>query len=284
MWKEWEKAISTLTKGAGRLQTPLGDWSHELESDWDFWKSPDEPNSILVKTNPPTSHALIGGNYRKIFTPKGKPSRITNDCTPVPAAREENGIYVRGEIKDSVLRTTMPPPEESPPKWQQYFIDQTSPHTHPRELITQLITPETTTYIVTDGGASKTSGYYGWVIASESTILFSGSGRLNCHSTQLQSLRPETTAMLAATTFLINYLRGREVKIRSNIEHWVDNMTLVRRLNYYKSGGPISQKQMLVPDIDLQLQLESCLDQLHEEHYITIDTNHVKGHQDTKKD
>ena len=40
---------------------------------------------------------------------------------------------------------------------------------------------------------------------------------------------------------------------------------------------------MLVPDIDLQLQLENSLDLLQNEHYITIDTNHVMGHQDTKK-
>ena len=137
--------------------------------------------------------------------------------------------------------------------------------------------------MVTDGGASSTSGYYGWVLASPSEILYSGSGRLDCHSSQLQSLRPETTAMLACSTFLLHFLNTHHTRVRSSFAHWVDNMSLVRRIQRYSRGEQPTQKLMLLPDMDLQLQLEDTLGKLRDQHYVTPDTQHVKGHQDTLK-
>ena len=45
-------------------------------------------------------------------------------------------------------------------------------------LSIKLQTPESITYIVTDGGERKILGYYGWIIASEENVIFSGHGRL----------------------------------------------------------------------------------------------------------
>ena len=282
MWRAWDEAISTITNKSGRLPTRLGAWRTRLESHWDFWRSQSDPNTLLRKGTVPTRHTRIGGSYRKIFHPRGEEATIPEDSTPVPASQDAQGIYVRGELQSEEPQEDVAQDKVST-DWTTYFVEQATPNKHPRELAIHLQDPESTVHMVTDGGASGTSGYYGWVIASPMEILYSGSGRLACHSSQLQSLRPETTAMLACTTFFIHFLNTHPIRVRSPVAHWVDNMTLVWRLQRHARGEHSSQKLMLLPDMDLQLQLEDNLEKLSNQHYVTPVTRHVRGHQDTKK-
>ena len=154
---------------------------------------------------------------------------------------------------------------------------------HENSLNLSLQTPGALVFIVTDGGAEKDTGYYGWVIATEDTVLVTGTGRLACANSQLQSLRPETTSYLACTTFLHAYLKERNSTVTANISHHVDNMTVVRRLTSYNTQAPITLAQMLLPDMDIQLQVQENLNSLYEDFHISIQTHHVKGHQDRKK-
>ena len=109
------------------------------------------------------------------------------------------------------------------------------------ELGIQLETPGVTTHLVTDGRVGGSSGYYGWLIASSDQIIYKGKGRLSCHSSQLQSLRPESTSYLSCTTFLLKFIREKNIRIKTEIRHHVDNMTLVQRMRVYNCREAIRQ-------------------------------------------
>ena len=140
--------------------------------------------------------------------------------------------------------------------WKQVFIEQATRKTKHPELEMALQEEGKTVHIVTNGGASKTSGYYGWVIATQDKILYEGKGRLPCHSTQLQSLRPETTSYLAETTFLYDFVHKHNIHIFATISHHVDNNSLVSRMQRYNTGAKKDPGKMTLPDMDLQIQID----------------------------
>ena len=51
-------------------------------------------------------------------------------------------------------------------------------------------------WIVSDGGVTENTGYYGWVIADSYKILFEGSGITLGNPDQMDSLRAESSSML----------------------------------------------------------------------------------------
>ena len=57
-------------------------------------------------------------------------------------------------------------------------------------------------WLVSDGGLAGDLGYYGWVIANDSKVIWEGRGRTPGHSHQLDSLRTESSGMLHALTVL----------------------------------------------------------------------------------
>ena len=128
------------------------------------------------------------------------------------------------------------------------------------ELNTHLESKGNIVYLVTDGGCTQSSGYYGWIIASPSFPLHGGTGRLSADSSQLQSLRPESIAYLACTTFLLNYTKQHNTRIKAAVQHHVDNMTLVRRMLNYNLQAKPSQADMMKPDVDVQLEIQTNMD------------------------
>ena len=146
-----------------------------------------------------------------------------------------------------------------------------------------LSTPGGKVCLVTDGGSTGLSGYYGWLIANEQEALHGGTCRLDSDSSQLQSLRPESVAYIACTTFLLDYTSRHNTKIESLLQHHVENMTLVRRMMAYNHQEPPSQVCVLKPDFYVQLQINDNMDKLHKTYYTNIQTHHVKAYQDTRK-
>ena len=55
-------------------------------------------------------------------------------------------------------------------------------------------------WIVSDGGLKQTDGSYGWVIASDTDILYEGKGRVSSNPSKIDSLRVESMGMFHALT------------------------------------------------------------------------------------
>ena len=53
-------------------------------------------------------------------------------------------------------------------------------------------------------------------------------------------------------------------------------------LAYNQQAKP-SQADMLKPDIDVQLEIQTNMDRMFSHHHTTIQTHHVRAHQDDRK-
>ena len=85
-WKEWTKALATMTNRQDKINKPLGQWHTNLYSYWKYGYDPSTPHRIIKRTGTrQTSHSLVGGSYRKIYECEGHPMRGKARLTPVPA-------------------------------------------------------------------------------------------------------------------------------------------------------------------------------------------------------
>ena len=283
-YREWTKALRMISSETLKLKAPLGKWFEDLDSDWKYKISPNQPEVLKRKSSGQiTDHQLRGGGYRKIYDVKGTPGSETSDAIPAPTEAKGEALYVRGELNSESASRTQRGPTEDSDTWKEYFNRNANHTGHEENLNISLHNPGAATFLVTDGGAELNSGYYGWLIATEDTILVTGTGRLACADTQLQSLRPETTSYLACTTFLYTYLKERKSRVTAKISHHVDNMTVVRRLASYNTQTPQSLAHMMLPDMDIQLQIQENLDLMYKELHVSIQSHHVRGHQDKTK-
>ena len=78
-------------------------------------------------------------------------------------------------------------------------------------------------WLVSDGGLTADLGYYGWVIASDSYILYEGKGRVPSNTSQIDSLRSESMGMLHALTVMgkileQNHFNGTVILASDNLE------------------------------------------------------------------
>ena len=169
----------------------------------------------------------------------------------------------------------------NPPNWSHH-LKLNSPLAHPWDLHHQLETTGSLILLATDGGAGKGRGYFGWVIASDHQLLWEGTGVIPSHSSQINSLRPEATSRLAVLQFLKDYVSSHKTNISSRISHIVDNNSHVSRMLSYNQGARRSLKSVSRSDMDVQLEIESTLDEMYRTHHTTITTSHVKGHSDKR--
>ena len=282
-WKEWRGALTLLQDKRGKLREPLGKWHVQLDSEWRYHTSTN--NTAITQHHEDkttTTYKMTGGSVNKIYTKDSTTTQHARKGSPVPACTKENEVYVRGEITPPA-RAERLQDRTSTENWDTYFLRNKVCYRRENELHAQLEGEGETVYLVTDGGCSGTAGYYGWIIASTSHPLYGGTGRLDSDSSQLQSLRPESIAYLACTSFLLDYIGKHNTKIRARVQHHVDNMTLVRRMLSYNQQARPSQSEMLKPDIDVQLEIQANMDRMYTRHHTTIQTHHVKAHQDDRK-
>eukprot|EP00957_Ditylum_brightwellii_P039776 3011264-Ditylum_brightwellii.AAC.1 len=84
-------------------------------------------------------------------------------------------------------------------------------------------------WIVTGGGLKRGDGYYGWVIATDTNILWEGRGYVQSNAELVKSLRTEGMAHLAAATFLKHYSWYYNTTIQpKKAKHFTDNQGLVK--------------------------------------------------------
>ena len=85
-------------------------------------------------------------------------------------------------------------------------------------------------WIVTDGGVSDSIGYYGWVIATDTTILYESQGSVQGNDEEMDSTRAESGALLEALIFLTTLYQKRTLIRAPNIKHFCDNMVVTERM------------------------------------------------------
>ena len=161
--------------------------------------------------------------------------------------------------------------------WEQQLLSSTQESTEESEYdLHELLTTSKTMYLVTDGGAVEGHGYFGWVIATNSKILWRGKGRVPGNRHLMESLRTESVGMLSLTIFLLHYCTFHNIDLENeNLFHYCDNSTVVKRMNWFQERANTSANSHLAPDNDVQVQIEETFKKLKTK----FPTRWVKGHQ-----
>eukprot|EP00978_Attheya_sp_CCMP212_P027776 scaffold93923_cov54-Attheya_sp.AAC.1 len=111
------------------------------------------------------------------------------------------------------------------PKWTQQLIQSTQEEFQEHQpALHELLISETALTFVTDGGAIEGHGYFGWVIATDTYIIWRGKGKVLGNPHLMESLRTESVGMLSLTLFLLHYCKYHEIELENrNICHYCDN-------------------------------------------------------------
>eukprot|EP00978_Attheya_sp_CCMP212_P011911 scaffold29619_cov63-Attheya_sp.AAC.6 len=137
----------------------------------------------------------------------------------------------------------------------------------------------TNLYLVSDGGATEGHGYFGWVIATGSTVLWNGKGRVQGNTNLMESLRTESVGLLSLTRFVYHYSKYYNLNLnQATTYHYCDNPTVVRCMQWYTDRRDIIEtpNHILSPDNDVQVQIEATLRELSS----NFSSTWVRGHQD----
>ena len=285
-WKLWTEALtSTICDESGKLHRTLGPWNATMESTWKYWISP--TNDALFAKTPQgwKSHDITRHGLIKRFTTNSKNSEPPLDLYPaIPKITNSKLICTNHQSSRSPIEETKITSnnfneylENNTEKWETHLLDNTREiHGKEPDLKTNLQMGKDL-FLVSDGGDTDGSGYFGWVIANDTTILCQGNG-LSPGNTELnESLRSESTAYLSMLRYLLHYQRFHNITLESSSKiHYCDNKSLVfRSPDTYRSAPPNSH-DFLKPDYDVQMQIMQTIRELD----TVMPTLHVKGHQD----
>ena len=279
-WKLWENALRKLCRHQFKLKKPLGDWytsDRTMEHKWTYdrtrrkviYKQADQfyeyeamiqrrhmkiqlnaytiRNGLPAKTIPLTD-GVFKNNIGRFSTPtkqsRHQPKRTWNEETTKQG-------YEAIEPSEPMKKVNMPPSDT-------------------------LLQLEPTLWVVTDGGVSDSIGYYGWVIATSSTILYEDKGQITGNEEEMDSCRAEAGALLEALLFLHHQIKTSTTMIDHHLHHFCDNITITKRMNSFLHYGEWYTNQTLRPHMDIQLQINETLKELN----VQYSSAHVKGHQD----
>lgn len=164
------------------------------------------------------------------------------------------------------------------PQWEQELLTGTR-FLYPVHEIAQLWTsPNTDIYIVSDGGHIEQYGSFGWVVATDSTILIENTGA--ARGTPMSSYRAEAYGKLSWIIFLKLFTPLLLVRTKCTFHSYLDNLEVVRATQLQSNIQFASNA--LIPDYDILsaiIQEQRTLTG----HLILTNTQHVKGHQDNTK-
>lgn len=80
-------------------------------------------------------------------------------------------------------------------------------------------------WIVSDGSHKEEKGTYGWVIATDTNVVWQGNGR--ARGNPMNSHRAEAYGMLASLVFLRHVTRFMGIKLHCHVIRFCDNKALV---------------------------------------------------------
>eukprot|EP00957_Ditylum_brightwellii_P021028 1584905-Ditylum_brightwellii.AAC.1 len=115
-------------------------------------------------------------------------------------------------------------------------------------------------WLVTAGGVTDGIGYFGWIIATDSFILWEGHGQPQGHPRHMKSLKAGSSGVLSVLRFLLKYERYFNVSITGdNMVHYCDNSTLCGRMQAMQQDQTITPTQTIQSDWDVHMAIDETV-------------------------
>ena len=164
--------------------------------------------------------------------------------------------------------------------WESDIIKTTTEtKTNQRQLWEALSDKKEKLYIVSDGSCKEEHGTFGWVIGTDTEILWTGAGRAS--GEPMSSHRAEAYGMLSWTCFLGRYLEYFNIEAKCEIESFCDNMDVIKQTKFDRHD---SVKGTTIPDFDVINETKLLQGKLKAKAPKLRQSQHVKGHQDNKEE
>lgn len=206
-WREWRTFLSQITTDDHKLRQQLGKWTTvDATRKWQARWDPEE-HHLYVKHN---------NQWRLYFHPDSDSRRIsihnsafddTAHCPPhalpvMPSPRRQYDYSTpTGHTipQEPLLAATWDQFRLQLAPWEADLLRFTAEVTETERLLRFLSIQDRTLYIVSDGGCKDDRGSFGWVIASETEVLWKGWGTARGHP--MSSYRAEAYGRLAREGF-----------------------------------------------------------------------------------
>eukprot|EP00978_Attheya_sp_CCMP212_P031133 scaffold116596_cov73-Attheya_sp.AAC.1 len=285
-WKLWTKTLLTTTcTETGHLIHPMGLWNEHIDKGWKYYLSPKDNYLYSRYDEGWRRHNPIRIGLIMKFTKDDFPTKAPETPYPVIPTINRNNIVChhslssrRSPNQENTTAGSFSEYIESHTKpWEQHLFDHLVEKTESEISLSEHVKLGSDLFIVTDGGDTDGSRYFGWVIASDTHTLYEGSGLSPGNQEQNESLRSESTGFLAVLRFLLHYQTYCNVQFENCQKiHYCDNSILVSRSPSIYRSAPTSSFEYLKVDYDVQMQIIQTIHAIG----IELPTLHVHGHQD----
>ena len=127
----------------------------------------------------------------------------------------------------------------------------------------QILQTTSEIWIVLDSGAKEEYGYFGYVIATSTKIIWKGNGQACGNPQQMESQRAECIGCLAGLTFLVRYIEYHEITPKTELLlYFCDNKTVVNRVQWNQGKTINNPNEYLAPNYDVQMAINDKLEKL----------------------
>jgi hypothetical protein len=135
-------------------------------------------------------------------------------------------------------------------------------------------------YIASDGGANAAAGSFGWVIATNDKILWTGKGPV--FPIDPASFRSESYGMHAVVRLLYQYVTYFQISPpKKRHKHYCDNQSILTRVTNNMNRGFVKASGCLSSDYDIEASIVKTLQALGQ---MTFSHEWVEAHQEIDKD
>eukprot|EP00978_Attheya_sp_CCMP212_P042224 scaffold253689_cov69-Attheya_sp.AAC.1 len=188
-WKIWRKALlNTICDEGGTLHQPLGIWKTS-DRKWQYQYSYSERAMYRFGAIKWHKHAYVKHTRRVYEVEKDSTvSLLPSDAVPITDVIKRPTKYFFTTPAGTQSNAKDPP--NNPETFEEYLGQLPAWETSLLSCLTeeelsitvhdlkQHLEQATNLYLVSDGGATEGHGYFGWVIATGSTVLWNGKGRV----------------------------------------------------------------------------------------------------------
>lgn len=160
------------------------------------------------------------------------------------------------------------------PKLDQYLLQNIQFYDKKTPTCTVMADPTTILQIVSDGSVKEQTGTFGWIIATDTTVLFTNFGK--CFGQPMTSHRAEFIGVLSWMIFIHRYSDFFSLSTYCTIAAHCDNLSVVNSTNKIHHR---KLNEALDPDYDIACEVRHLFVELMQ--YFPTTIQHVKGHQDS---